>query len=197
MPNFDGQYEVRLIYTTIPTGFPAMEHKMTFDVLPVTPPTAGADWDDIALQIRGGGDVDLVSATSALFALIAEFFPVTTSFARWELWYIPEGTTTATFISAKDIGDVGQNASPSRPAGQVTFTFRTIGGGTARLQMMESSVDGEDALSPPYLDIAGDLADYVVGLGTPIIGRDNTFVFANIHQNNGQNEKLRNKRYRG
>src|SRR5690348_5026929 len=98
MPNFDGQYEVRLIYTTIPTGFPAMEHKMTFDVLPDGDVEVGTDFNDIYISIRAGTSVELDTFLSGLIVFIIPFYHATTSFARWELWYIPEGTTSATFI---------------------------------------------------------------------------------------------------
>lgn len=196
MPNFDGKVELRLFYSTIPTDLPVVEHRLTFDIAFNGTPEPGTPFSEMGAIMRDGGTADLTTWLADLMLLLVEFYPATTSFSRWEMWRAEEGSHDFIFISSLPIGEVGSNASASTPAGQVTFTFRSIGGGVARFQLMESSVSGNFRLSPPYSDIADDLTDFLIDGGTIMLARDNSYVFSNIAQNNGQNEALWRKRYR-
>lgn len=197
MPNYDGQYEVRIIYDTTPSGFPIMEHTLTFDVLPDEPVTAGTTFSNVSLQTRDAGLVLLDASVDAFVAGMAGIYPATTTIIRAELWFIPEGTFAGTFLSVYPIDEVGAAAGGSQVAQQTTYTFRSIGGGNGRLQFMECSVTGNAVSSYPYGSAAQNaLPDLVTPTTGFIIARDNTHMFANIHLCNGQNERLWRKRYR-
>lgn len=195
--NFDGQYEIRIIYDTTPTGFTIMEHVLTFDVLPTATPAVGEAFSGIEVSVRGGGSDQLDAAIDTFVAGMIGIYPATTSIIRAELWYIPEGTFAGTFISAYGIDEVGTNATASQPSFQATYTFRSLGGGYGRIQFMESSIASNSRLSYPYANAAQNaIPDLITGSGNFIIARDNTFMFANIHLSVGQNERLFRKRYR-
>lgn len=197
MPNYDGQYEVSVIYDTEPTGFPILEHTMTFDVLPVTTVVPGLDFSDIEIELRNGATSFLDVAVDALVAGLIALYPATANIIRAELNYIPEGTFAKTFISSFPIGEEGTNVADSQVAYQATYTFRSIGGGSARLQLMESSIISNSKVSYPYgssaLNAIPDLLTAPTGF---MIARDNTFVFSNLHLSSGQNERLFRKRFR-
>lgn len=198
MPNFDGQYEVRIIYDTLPTGFTLIEHTLTFDVLPdAVDPAPGSDFADIPLITRDGSPLDLATAVDAFVAGMIGIYPADSTIIRAELWFIPEGTFAGTFIATYAIDEPGTNVTDNQVAQQSTFTFRSIGGGSGRLQFMESSISGNGKTSYPYPAASQNaIADLVTAASGFIIARDNTFMFANIHLSNGQNERLWRKRYR-
>lgn len=194
--NFDGVWELRLYYTTLPVGFVAMEHVMTLDVAAQASPPVGTSFDQIQLSTRGAGDTDLETFTNALVAGLLPFYTSTSEFSRAELWQIPEGTYAGTFVSSLEIAEAGTNVGQTQVAQQNTFTFRSIDGGHARLQLMESAVSGNTRQVAPYSGITATLATFLTGLGTAMLARDNSYVFANIAFTSGQNERLFKKRFR-
>lgn len=194
--HYDGIWEARMIYSTTPTGHVTMTHRMALDVHPFADYAPGTEFTDINIVLRDAAVEKLFDHIDAFQLLVEPLYPATTSFARWELWKIPEGTYDATFISAYEVGHVGSNAAASRPAGQVTLTFRSLAGNSGRLQLMESSEPSDSRVIPPYPGDYADLADYVIAANTPFEARDNSYFFANIALNMGQNEKLFRKRFR-
>lgn len=196
-PNYDGQYEIRIIYDTTPTGFTIMEHVLTFDVLPDVTVNPGDPFSVIDITMRGGGFITLDTAIDSFVAGMIGLYPASTSIIRAELWHIPEGTYAGTFISAYSIDEVGTNVGASQPSFQATYTFRSIGGGSGRIQLMESSIVSNARLSYPYANAAQNaIPDLITPTTGFIVARDNTFMFANIHLSVGQNERLFRKRYR-
>lgn len=197
MPNYDGQYEVTIVYDTEPTGFPVLEHTMTFDVLPITTVVPGLDFSDIEIELRNGATSFLDTAVDALVTGLVALYPASANIIRGELNYIPEGTFAKTFISSYPIGAAGTNVADSQIAYQATYTFRSIGGGSARLQLMESSIISNSKVSYPYSSAAlNAIPDLLTATTGFMIARDNTFVFSNLHLSSGQNERLFRKRYR-
>lgn len=197
MPNYDGQYEVRVIYDTTPSGFSLMEHSLTFDVLPSNAVDPGDEFGTIVIETHKSDPVVLDASVDAFVAGMIGIYPSTTTIIRAELWFIPEGTFSGTFISVYPIDEVGTAAGGSQVAQQSTYTFRAVGGGSARLQFMESSITGSGKSSYPYGSAAQNaIPDLVTADDNFIIARDNTFLFANIHLSNGQNERLWRKRFR-
>jgi len=197
MPNYDGQYEIRIIYDTTPTGFALLEHTLTFDVLPSGTPSAGDPFEDIKIIRRDGTLVNLDVAIDAFVAGMIGIYPASATIIRAELWFIPEGTFAGTFIATYPIDEAGTAAGDEQVAQQTTYTFRSINGGSGRLQFMECSITGNAKTSYPYGSAAQNaIADLVTDVTGFIIARDNSYMFANIHQCNGQNERLWRKRYR-
>lgn len=196
MPNFDGQYEVTIIYDTTPSGFLLLEHSLTFDVLPIGDFPAGTDFSDVEIEQRNGLTTTLDLTVDALVAGMIGIYPAATTIIRAELNYIPEGTFAKTFISAYAIDEIG-TAGASQVAQQATYTFRSLGGGSGRLQFMECSISGNSKTSYPYGSAAQNaIPDFVTAVEGTIIARDNSFLFANLHLSLGQNERLFRKRFR-
>lgn len=197
MPNFDGEAEVTIFYDTQPTGFTLLEHTVTFDVLPVSVLVPGTDFVDIDVETRIGGFLALKDAVDDFVAGMIALYPSTATIIRAELNYIPEGTEDKQFISVYGINEVGTNGTGSQVAQQSTYTFRSLGGGSGRIQFMESSITGNSKSSYPYGSAAlNALPDLITATSNFILARDNTFMFANLHLSNGQNERLFRKRFR-
>lgn len=197
MPNFDGEWELRIFYTTTPAGFTAMQHTLTIDVNVTSSPDIGDPFTSISATSRDTGETFLDTLVDGLVAILDGEYPATTSFARAELWFIAEGTTDAVWYSVYEIGVVGANPADETPAHQLTLTFRTSLGGVARLQLMESSNSGNGKTPYPYpAGVTKDLADFITNEANPFRGRDNGWILSSINESQGQNERLFRKRYR-
>lgn len=196
-PNYDGQYEVTIVYDTVPTGFTQIEHTLTFDILPDNEPMAGTDFENIEILTRASVPTTLDVAVDAFVAGMIGIYPASATVIRAELNYIPEGTFAKTFISAYPIDEAGTNAGTSAVAWQATYTFRSLGGGSGRIQFMESVLNANSKISYPYGSAAlNAIPDLITPISGFIIARDNSFMFANLHLSQGQNERLWRKRYR-
>lgn len=195
--NYDGLYEVTIFYDTTPSGHPLLEHTLTFDVEPTAPPEAGEAFNFINVAVRSGSPILLADAVDAFVAGMIGLYPSSATIIRAELNHIPEGTYAKTFISAYGIDEPGVNGTGSQVAKQATYTFRSIGGGSGRLQFMESSITLDSRSSYPYGSAAlNALPDLVTSNSNFILARDNSFMFANLHLSSGQNERLFRKRFR-
>lgn len=198
MPNFDGEWEIRWFYTTQPPGQLVLEHTHTYDVNGQGIPIAGLSFNDYQVNTKGGGTIDLDQhIVNDYLPLIQPLFSTTTSFIRAELWYAQEASTNFSYISSMAIGVNGTSGNDAVPAQQSTLTFRSIGGGIARLQYMESVIDSNAQTSAPFTNtVTLAIANYAVGASSPIIARDNTYLNAPNKDNEGQSEVLWRKRYR-
>lgn len=199
MPNYDGVYELRLFYSTTPSGEEEMSHRLTFDVKPDAAPSPGADIAAIECETKGGS-LELLGTwfLDDFLPLLLACYPATANFFLLEMWNIPEGTFDGTFIGSLELTEVGTNGTGSQIAQQTTFTFRSIAGGVARLQLMESSFSGNLKQTPPFATTtANNLTQFLNGNSSIMIARDNSFLNARLRQSDGQNEKLWRKRFRG
>lgn len=195
--NYDGLYEVTIIYDTTPAGFPLLEHTLTFDVEVTAPPEVGEAFSAINVAVRSGSPITLADAVDDFVAGMIGLYPATATIIRAELNHIPEGTYDKTFISVYGIDEVGVNGTGSQVAKQATYTFRSLGGGSGRIQLMESSITLDTKQSYPYGSaVLNAIPDLVTSTANFILARDNTFMFANLHLSSGQNERLFRKRFR-
>lgn len=197
MVNYDGLLEVRISYTTQPNGMLPLSHKLTFDVISGVIPAVGTPFANIEVETRGGALVELDTFVTNFVTIVADFYATGDSFDFAELYYIPEGTFDATWISAFTLGINGTVGGFSTPAHQDTLTFRTLGGGTGRIQLMETIATGNQKIANPTGNaIVDDIFAYMTEATTAIVGRDNTHAIVGINWSSGQNERLWRKRYR-
>jgi len=197
MPAYDGPWELRIFYSTGATTFPTITHTHTMDVRIGTPPTKGDAFGVIDVVRNNAAVTDLATATDEYVAFLDPLFSNTNTIDRAELWHIPEGTTNGEFYSTYTIGETGSGIGTANIASQSTFTFRTMGGSTMRVQLMETVLGG--SAKDPYPTTSptvNQLFDYVIGPTGFFLGRDNTQPFAPMNWTNGQNERLFRKRFR-
>lgn len=196
MPNYDGEYEVRIFYTTEPSGLPELEHTMTFDVAISNAPTPGTDWGAIETDTPDTSNPLLEEVVDAFVTDLLAFYPAATEFIRAELWFAAEATENFTFISVGTLGAVGTNPTASTAAGQITMTFRSLGGGIMRLQLMEPSGVTNTVDSWPWAGGANTLGQRIISTAQPFRARDNTRPITGNKLSQTQNEALYRKRYR-
>jgi len=199
MPNFDGLWELRIFYTTTPTGFTPLEHRHTIDVAvqPDDGVSPGDPFSAFYVDARSGATFSLGDWTDDYVTGLKPFFHTSVDFSRAELWKIPEGTFDATFWSTYDLSTNGTSATASAPANQVTMTFRSATGGGARIQLMETSLNGDSKVSFPSSNTpANTLSSFAIDPDSPIKARDNGYLIGRINLAIGENEKLWRKRFR-
>lgn len=196
--NFDGVWETRIFYNSGTSATNQLPHVCKFDVNVDGTPDAGTHPASIDLLLPTLATVDFETYVGTTFVdLMRACFDTFTDFIRAELWKIPEGTFDATFITALELGVIGTLGATNQLSQQTTFTFRSLGGGTGRIQLMESGFGGSAKQSPPYASAqANALTNHVISDTCPILARDNTRFIARIHQSDGQNEILWRKRNR-
>jgi hypothetical protein len=198
MPNYDGLWEVVVIYD-VTISARAFEHRHTFDVLPIGDFAPGTAPEDIEITMKNGLDTPLLDFTEDYLPLMWKLLGTGTSQPRMELWkYDPEPSYNKTFITAWTSSNTFPLAAgAAQAAHQNTYTFRTIGGGVARLQLMEDAGTGTARIA--FNALAGDsaaFADFACGATSAIVGRDNLHLLTGIAGNQTQNEKLARKRFR-
>lgn len=197
MPNFDGEYELRIFYTTTVSAV-ALEHRMTMDLAVTGTPIPGTDFGDIVIARKDSGSYALDTwLTTIFFPELQPLYHTTTDFIRAELWYAEESTFDFTFIAVMSLGLNGTSSTAVVPAQQATMTYRSAQGGIGRIQLMEPSLAGDNIVSfPTPTGLVNDFMEIIVGDDTPILARDNSVPVAANRYGLGQNEKLVTKRYR-
>lgn len=196
MPNFDGQYEVRLNYTTVYATVP-LDHIMTFDVKLDAEPEPGTPFDEVLVSDWNEASSPLDELITSLVGSLGVLFHTSSDFTTAELWKIPEGTFDATFLGAMSVATAGLSSSPTVPAGQVTLTWRSIAGGIMKMVILEgiNTEQGRYAYPTPASNWNA-LFDYISNIGQPFMARDNTRPFAPLRASGGQNEAVWRKRFR-
>lgn len=197
MPNFDGVWELRIFYTSTLSTAPVLDHVLRLDVNVTGEGAVGDPIENFDATRRNSATANMDVIIDELMDLIKPCFSADTEFGRAELWKIPEATYNATFYSVYELGFAGTNAGANNLSQQTTFTFRSAGGGTGRVQLMESAFSGSLRQSPPFAAaVANSLSNYIIGSTSAFLARDNTPFIARIHQCDGQNEIIWRKRNR-
>jgi hypothetical protein len=161
--------------------------------IPVKPASVAPNFD---LTKKGGGTVDQNTAIVGLIAVMAPFFYTADSFTGWEAYTQADCAHAPVFQNNGTIvGVSGTNTHIDYPWVQMLMTFKSVGGGRARFQMMEGAT-AQDI----KIDLAGTtdaalvaLRDYITGASSWLTARDNTFINVPIRFITKLNDELRKK----
>lgn len=190
--NFPGPYEVRIFYTT-----QLRQHVMKLNCTLTADPTPGDEFIDITAVTKGGGTRNLELGTLAVVTVVRPFLnTVTGEVNRAELWKYEPESFDSQFISVMDIALAGTAAGATLPATQSIWTFRTIGGGSMRFNILETDVAPAVTVYPPFAGRTNDVAVAMLSTNTIFHARDDTFPFAAVAYHPGQNERLFKRIYR-
>lgn len=188
--NYPGPYEFRVFLDSTSFSIP---HEFRVSVNLNTDPTPGDAFSAIDCLNWDTTTQTADVTAEALLLLLAPFFHTSVNFTHVELWKYTTGTFESAFISAySPVATTGGSSSLGTvPAQQIIMTFRTVGGGIAKLTIMEPTVSGSTRLSYPTGTASYDnLMAYFAGVDQPFNARDNTRPFAPLRFMPGQNEKL-------
>lgn len=188
--NYPGPWQLRLHYNTVQSGVTTLS-TMALSCDVDTPPDPGSDPGDYDMKSRQGLFYNFDSWVDALVALLRPLFNTTANFTDAELWKYQTGTYNADFQTSKSIGLAGTSATATQPYSQGIITFRSQNGGSARVNLMQSSFQSNVTDTYPFTPTGiNDLADEIVDLHSPVLARDGGYLFSPLNWLVGQNERM-------
>lgn len=196
MANTPGEFEFRLKYRTVASGFTrAHQHRMSVNLDdPLTPGLALGAYD---LVLRDASVQDAAVFWANYMAVIQPLFHTSADFPVVELWRYTPGTFDAQFWAALALAVNGTSASAAVVDGQSIITYRTSNGGTARTSLMEGIANpAATSAFPTSSAVVNTYAAFVTSSATPFVGRDNGFLIVPINWLPGTNEALTKGRIR-
>lgn len=198
MPEFDGRYEVEWVYS-VTISSRTLTHRHSFDVKVVGDPAPGTSFNDVEVTKRVGGGTELDTFCQAYCDVWSPLLGTGTALEEIILWkYDAEPSLSKIFISSLAVlPSTSFGGTPVAAQGAV-FTFRQAGYRyPMRMYIMEGMQSGEERY--PVSAFGGDnlaYAQFVISEDSVIQGRADVYPIAGIALNLGQNEKLRNLRFR-
>lgn len=195
--NFPGPYQVRIFYSVPLSGGGSRNHihRLNLDFSAAGGP--GDPFADFEVARADGSSTNLNTIINGYLDDIAEFFVVGASFYAAEIWEYEPGTNDATFRTAASYAVAGAIAGATVNDSQIIATFRTAGGGTMRLELLDTIVPPQLPDRPP-LSITGAsdwLNVFATGSGWAL-GRDNSYPIALLGLYPGLNSRLEQDRLR-
>lgn len=192
MPSFPGPYQVEINYS-----IPARSHKMRIDCQVVGSPVPGTSPSQIDVQVANGTTKPLDQAVDELIALLQPICSNTMTFNDFTLWKFTANTYQRQFVTTEPLGVLGTATAGANPAHYRIWTMRTIGGGIAKLTLLEDTNTSNDQVPYASLDVNSKaLVDYLIGNTGWLYARDNTYPIAALYESRGQNEAIWRKIYR-
>lgn len=167
------------------------QHRMT---VPVQTDGIAGEFSDVVS--KDGTVTNWRTAIEAYTVILAQCYPPQTTFTYAELWNIPSQGFPPQYVDTELLAIVGTNTSPSIKAAQVTLSWRTNNGGNGRTVLMDCIYAPNQSVRPPFTALGApfvNLASFVVGDGSFIIGRDNGQPVANVRATTKTNDALRKK----
>lgn len=192
--NYSGPYQLRFNYQPLEVS---RQFRIHMDVQ--TPPIAGQSFNTIEYKTRDGFGTNLQSWVDNLLSDIAVGFNSgTTTFGQVELWKYTPNTEQAQFVSSYVPTQAGTSPGANLANNQVTFTFRTLEGGIAKLVLLDTAFgfDDEQLLYPTGISGLDNIFDQLSAGDSPMLGKDTSPAFAPYQVSQGQNELLWRNRKR-
>jgi hypothetical protein len=196
--NFKGPLVAKTIYSV--SGF---QHKNELSLMGDRGQLAGSDPTNIVLEQRDGGTIDFSAWATLYVAEVVKHLgtPPVGGVSRVELWEYPEGSENGHFVSVfVPAGTTGNGTAGGsyQPAQQSTISFRTMEGGNAKWQLMETNIGTLAGLDPyPFATSQiTAMANFLVSPNSPVVGRDTSFLITGTNWGTTQNSKVFKKRFR-
>lgn len=195
--NYPGPYQLRIFYSVPLSGGGSRNHIHRINANLSALGDPGDPFTEFSILRADGSSTGLSNVVGAYLADIAEFFVTGASIYAVELWEYEPGTNDATFITAESFSVTGEIAGATVNDSQIIATFRTAGGGTMRLELLDTVVQPQLPDRPPLSITAADdwLNVFATGSGWAL-GRDNTYPIALLGLYPGLNSRLEQDRLR-
>lgn len=171
-----------------------LTHVQTIPVSVAGDPTVG---EEPEFTPNVGAPILMSAFIDEYIAILQPLFGADTSFSSAEYWNQPEPEDDPTWYFTYPIGEVGTSGTASVDLLQAVMTFRTALGGIYRNYLMEISGSVPVNLHTSFPFSAGpfaDLAEYLTGDTSCVLGRDNAALIVPIAFTTKYNDALRKKR---
>lgn len=187
--NYPGPYQVRLFYQTIAGGDLTEQHVLQLNVDVDTAADPGDPFDEWVLKSRLGAAPQLDTWVDDLVAVLVPHFKTTSSISRAELWKYTAGSFNAAFQSSYTIGEAGTSTDGVLYDREDIYTFRSTNGGLAKLYLERPIGNIQvTAQFPTGTAIINNLANFITANASPVIARDNGYLFQALNFLAGYNE---------
>ena len=187
--NFPGEWEVRINYQT---DEPAVinQHQLRMSMEMAVFGSPGDPFSDFEAKPRVGANQVLSVWVPATVAIIAPLFHTNVDFIDAELWRYTMGTFDAAFYSVLALGSNGTGVAATVNASQIIVTFRSQAGGNARVDLRGVNIPAGGRESFPTGNASiNTLGGWITGALSPVIARDDGYLFAEQSYLPGQNER--------
>lgn len=195
--NFKGPLVAKTYYSV--SGF---NHRNELSLMGDRGQTVGSDPTNIVLIQRDLGTMDFSAwATLYVAECVKHLATTIAGVSRVELWEYPEDSENGHFVSVfTPAGTTGNGTAGGsfQPAQQSTISFRTLEGGNAKWQFMETNIGGLQGLDPyPFATaVITAMAAFLVSPNSPVVGRDTSYLITGTNWGTTQNSKVFKKRFR-
>lgn len=188
---------MRLTYSVTINGI-NLTHRHTFDIHNNGIPDIGTPFEEIEALNWNGTTQTLQDFVNSYVDLLKPLYHTTTEFQLFELWAYPTDGYDATYVSSYPLAENGTvTLAQSKPAGQLTHTYRTIAGGLMKMVYLESTIQRDTRIAfGASTGAESALMSFVSHPAQPFAARDDYRPFAPLNAIGGQNEAIYRKRYR-
>lgn len=182
-----------------PLIFNELSHIVEVNCDTVGTPSTGDDPTTVYLRTKDGVGATLEDSANALWDLLRPFFQGLTLCSTYTLWKHNPLNNDKLFISGGTLVHAnGSNPGANTPAGQAIYTWRSGGGNTMKIALLEGVFTSNSSIP-----LASDTLAQVIALNAFILSgadfvmaRDRSFPVAAMKSSYGQNEKIFNRRFR-
>lgn len=166
-------------------------HKQVLPIAAITP--AGDSWE---LTQRDDGLIEWTAAVDAWGLLLADFLPLSASVDSADLFDYEATDAPASFLASHSIALTGTSAFEAVANAQAVMPFKSTGGNSLRLTVMEGIYDPDvrQTFAASTLAEFCAIAEFLLSDDDWIITRGGTFPTSSLGITTKENDKLR-KRY--
>lgn len=151
--------------------------------------------DEVVMTTPNGEGVEFSIFAAAYYDLVKPMYHTSTDFSRFEYWSKPTSIADPVFITAHTISGHGTSSTSNVADAMLTVTARTRAGHLAKFVFMESIFSKEYFDPAPIANAnLAALMDYIIGVESPIIARDNSRVFFPLRGIGKASDALRKRR---
>lgn len=190
--NFPGPFTLDFTYTV-----DGLQHRMSTNLGMSITADIGDPFTAWTIANRSMVAITLKVYSDTLIGLLRVFHNTAVTFDTATLFSVIPLTFDKVWQSEETIGLLGTQVSAFSLAKQRIITYRTLEGGVSKIVLMESvnildNQRGPAAYTPEEIALSA----FILDLDSAMLGRDTSFLIADIRASDGQNEKTWRQRNR-
>lgn len=165
------------------------EHVYTLPVKPYF--SVGQTW---FLEQKGSTVGDLWTTKLTEYLNVAKtLLHSSQTFTFAELWTMDSPDAVPIFRDSTQTAVVGTHTSSAVQTSQMTYSYRTTGGGSGKVVLLDTSIPFNYKTRPPYGAPHSNITNYLVSASCMICGRDGSYAISVPKIMSKSNDVLRRK----